>query len=79
MPRAPAIPYRHLSEEDQRIARLSARVRYVPKAIERTEAKLQRLRKEASSIGLSLPSLEGSHYNGGMIATEYLKRLGYFR
>lgn len=52
---------------------------YLPDAIERCEAKLKKLREEAAGIGLSLPQLQRSHHNGDMIATEYLKRLGYFR
>ena len=52
---------------------------YLPGAIERCEAKLEKLRQEAAQIGMTLPDLQRSHVNGDMIATEYLKRLGYFR
>ena len=52
---------------------------YLPGAIERCEVKLTKLRKEAAKIGLSLPDLQRSDRHGDLIATEYLKRLGYFR
>jgi hypothetical protein len=52
---------------------------YLPGAIERCEAKLERLRQEAAGIGLSLTQLQRSQVNGDLIASEYLKRLGYFR
>jgi hypothetical protein len=66
-------------EDDRWLIRLEGRVRYLPQAIGRAEAKLTRLRAEAVSIGLDPRSLETAHTNGDMIATEYLKRLGYFR
>lgn len=52
---------------------------YLPGAIERSEAKTRKLRAEAAAIGLNLPELVRSDRNGDLIATEYLKRLGYFR
>ncbi len=68
-----------LSDEERADVRRYRRVMYLPEAIQRTEAKLARLREEAASVGHNLASLETSHTNGDEIATEYLKRLGYFR
>lgn len=68
-----------VAPEERWAVRQEARDRYLPKAVERTHAKLLRLRAEADAVGLSLPWLESAHTNGDLIATEYLKRLGYFR
>lgn len=59
--------------------RRDRRREYLPVAIERTEAKLIALRREAKQIGLNLPRTVASHRGGDLIATEQLKRLGYFR
>lgn len=67
------------TREDRERFRLASRVRYLPTAIANTEEKLARLKQEAARIGLDVPKLERSHLNGDQIATEYLKRLGYFR
>lgn len=71
--------YAHMTEEERGDERHYRRVMYLPEAIERTAAKLAKLFDEAERIGLDLPRLEQSHTAGDVIATEYLKRLGYFR
>ncbi len=59
--------------------RRARRRMYLPAAIEAAETKLVRLYQEASQIGLNIGTLEASHRNGDLIASEFLKRLGYFR
>lgn len=66
-----------LPAQDREFIRLDNRVRYLPKAIETTRAKLARLELEASELGLH--ELAQAHWQDDLIATEHLKRLGYFR
>jgi hypothetical protein len=70
---------REIPDQTAKSERNWRRRAYLPGAIERAEQKLARLKEEASHIGLTLKQLEDSHHNGDQIATEYLKRLGYWR
>ena len=66
---------------DSEIARrIQYRQRLLPEQLERARRRVEHLEREAARIGMQdLAALEKSHHNGDEIATEYLKRLGYFR
>ncbi len=69
-----------LPSDQQRLAKLESRVRYLPQAIDRAKAKVERLEDEAVSLGLmNRKKLIESDQHGDLIANEYLRRLGYFR
>ena len=69
--------YAALTSEERRVARLEARLRYLPQALDRTKTKLCRLEAEAISLGLhDLAELTISAENGDLIAAEWLRRFG---
>jgi len=66
-----------ISLDERRIARLEARVRYLPQALDRAKAKVVRLEAEAISLGLhDLAELTRSAEAGDLIAAEWLRRFG---
>lgn len=67
-----------LDAEQERIRRLAYRINIVPVQLERARRRVAHLEAEAIDLGV-IPALEKAHHAGDMIATEYLKRLGYFR
>jgi hypothetical protein len=71
---------RAIDGDQERVRRILYRQRVLPDQLARARARVRQLEAEAAMIGMqSLVALEDAHLSGDMIATEYLKRLGYFR
>lgn len=70
-------PLKTMTVDEQRVARLTYRMRYIPLGIARAQSKLLRIEREATDLGMhDLVTLLNSHHAGDRIASEWLKRLG---